>query len=37
MVDTATKKYNYLYFHILGVVFIGLLFPIEEMSLDMAI
>ena len=37
MVDTATKIPNFLYFHILGVVAIGLLFPIEEMSLDSAI
>ena len=37
MVDTATKKSTFLRFHILGVVAIGLLFPIEEMSLDAAI
>ena len=37
MVDTATKKYKYLYFHVLGVVVIGLLFPIEKMSLESAI
>ena len=37
MVYTATKIHNFLYFHILGVVAIGLLFPIEEMSLDSAI
>ena len=37
MVDTGTKTPNFLYFHILGVVAIGLLFPIEEMSLDSAI
>ena len=37
MIDTETKIPNFLYFHILGVVAIGLLFPIEEMSLDSAI
>ena len=37
MVDTATKKSTFLRFHILGVVAIGLLFPIDEMSLESAI
>ena len=37
MVDKATKKYTFLRFHILGVVAMGLLLPIEEMSLKSAI
>ena len=37
MIDTATKIPNILYFHILQVVAIGLLFPIEEMSFESAI
>ena len=37
MVDTATKKSTFLRFHLFGVVAIGLLFPIEEMSLELAI
>ena len=37
MVDTATKKSTFIRFHIFGVVAIGLLFSIEEMSLELAI
>ena len=37
MVDIATEKSTFLCCYIFGVVVTGLLFPIEEMNLELAI